>query len=108
MRPDLREEGLIGRKTDSSGFHERSTALHVARKVTPTLDNLLLRPARHGRRRQRLRARGQPTEPLGRCVVSSSRVRISPKYVPQQRRFSNEASLSALYYAVGEPKRGGI
>jgi hypothetical protein len=30
MRPDLREEGLIDRETDSSGFHERSTALHVA------------------------------------------------------------------------------
>jgi hypothetical protein len=55
-------------------------------------------PARRGPRHQRLRARGQPTEPLGRCVVSSSRMRVSSKYGPEQRRYSGETSLFALSY----------
>src|SRR5215208_7768888 len=32
---------------------------------------------------------------------------ISAKYVPQQRRFSSEASPFALYYALGKLRKGG-
>ncbi len=106
MRPDLQEEGLVDRETVSSGFHERSTALHVAQSHAHPR-HLFPRPARHGRRRQRLRARGQPTEPLGRCVVSSSRVRIFLKYARQQRRFSCEASLCTLSYSLTRSGKGG-
>jgi hypothetical protein len=107
MRPDLQEEGLVDQETDSSGFHKHSTALHVAQSHAHPR-HLLPRPARHGRWRQRLRARARPTELLGRCVVSSSRVRISPKYVAQQRRFSCEASLFGLSCAPGENQKRGV
>ena len=98
MRPNPRGVSLTGRQI-LLRFHERSTALHVAQShALPR--HLLWRPARRGRRHQRLRARGQPTEPLGRCVLSSSRVRVSPEYGPQQQRFSSETSLFALSYML--------
>ena len=78
MRPDPKEEGLVTGRQILLRFHERSTALHVAQgHALPR--HLHPRPARHGRWHQRLRARAQPIEPLGRCVVSRSRVRVSPK-----------------------------
>src|SRR5215208_3742829 len=112
MRPNLREEGLVDRETDSSALHVAQSHAHPR--------HLLPLPARYGPRRQRLRARGRPTEPLGRCIVSSSRVRISAKYVPQQRRFRGRlrnlpytfairliSSQFALYYALGKLEKGG-
>jgi hypothetical protein len=87
-------------------FHERSTAPHVAQSHAHP------RPARHVRRRQRLRARWQPTEPLGRCVVSRPRMRFSAKYVPNKGASERGfpvcliPSLSGLYYALGNQRRG--
>jgi hypothetical protein len=72
MRPNLQEEDLV----------DRDTALYEAQSQAPpsTCSAWTAAPAV-------TRYRGQPTEPLGRCDVSSSRVRNSAKYVPQQRRF---------------------
>jgi hypothetical protein len=70
MRPNLQEEGLVDRQI-LLRFHERSTALHVAQNHSQPR-YLLPRPARHGRPHYRLRARGLPTEPLGRCCVKFS------------------------------------
>jgi hypothetical protein len=99
MRPNPKEEGLVTGRLILLRFHERNTALHVAQShALPRHPHP--RPARHGRRHRRLRARAQPTELLGRCVGSCSRVRVSPKQVPQQRRFSSETSLFALSYVL--------
>ena len=68
MRPNLQEVDLVA----------QNTALYVAQSQAPLSTCSAWTAA------QWLRAIvGKPTEPLGRCVVSSPRVRNSAKYVPQ-------------------------
>jgi hypothetical protein len=91
MRPDLQEEGLVDQETDSSGFHKHSTALHVAQSHAHPR-HLLPRPARHGRWRQRLRARARPTELLGRCVK-----RLGRTTKVQERKSTREEPSAGLH-----------